>query len=259
MLNKLTCWYIGFLVLYGCCSRKIKQNNKWYLGQLLPEMNVPELTSLTLVVAHPDDEVMFFSPSLLQFNELLPLNIPVKVICMTSGDADGMGYIRRQELVRSLQIVFHGRTFTSEVLAFEDGMGASWDKNDVRDEIARLVVDANPLVLTFDQFGVSGHINHVSSGKAVESLDLRHALYLKSNQPVYVKYSSFIPSILRLVVASVWPGTERPRMFISTLPQYLLSLSAMSLAHDSQMVWFRVGWWLFSRFCFVNELSQEYS
>ncbi|CDO93456.1 unnamed protein product [Kluyveromyces dobzhanskii CBS 2104] len=215
---------------------------------------VEELSSVTLVVAHPDDEVMFFSPTLAQFDEMFPRDVPVNVVCMTSGDADGLGHIRKQELIESLQILLHGRKFSCEVLDFEDGIDVVWDQQAVQKQLASSIRDSNPLVLTFDQFGVSGHVNHISCADAVKSLPYLHKLHLRSDQPLYVKYSAFITGIVKLAVGTFYTGIERPRYFVSTLPQYLLSVSAMSLAHASQMVWFRVGWWLFSRFCFINEL-----
>ena len=51
-----------------------------------------------LVVAHPDDEAIFFSSLLLQKREL-----PWKVICVTDGDADGQGGERRQHWVKAMK------------------------------------------------------------------------------------------------------------------------------------------------------------
>lgn len=253
-LNKFVLWYLVFLVIYGCLTKTIKEHNRWYFHELVSESMVSKLTSVTLVVAHPDDEVMFFSPTLTQFNELLPISIPINVVCMTAGDADGLGHIRKQELVDSLRIMFHGRQFGCDVLDFEDGMDAVWDQVLLEKQLRSSIPDSNPLVLTFDQFGVSGHINHISCGRLVEKLPYSHKLHLRSDQPIYVKYSAFIAGIFQLGISTVYPDYGKPRCFISTLPQYLLAASAMSLAHTSQMVWFRVGWWLFSRFCFINEL-----
>lgn len=253
-LNKLLLWYIGFLVLYGSLTRTIQGHNKWYLEELVPKRVAESLSSVTLVVAHPDDEVMFFSPTLAQFNEYLPLNVPVNVVCMTSGDADGLGHIRRQELVKSLEVLFHGREFSSHVFDFEDGMEVSWDSGKVSEELAGYIKDSNPLLVSFDEFGVSGHVNHISCAKAVQDMPHKHKLFLRSDQPIYVKYSAFVTGLFKLLMNKYKQDYERPRFFMSTLPQYFLSVSAMSMGHASQMVWFRVGWWLFSRFCFINEL-----
>ena len=44
-----------------------------------------------LVIAHPDDESMFFVPTILQEKNL-------HVLCLSSGDFHGLGKVREQEL-----------------------------------------------------------------------------------------------------------------------------------------------------------------
>lgn len=51
-----------------------------------------------LVIAHPDDEVMFFLPSLLA---LKGSGISCHLLCLTNGDYDGLGKVREKELDRS--------------------------------------------------------------------------------------------------------------------------------------------------------------
>ena len=51
-----------------------------------------------MVTAHPDDEVMFFSPTILT---LVGFGVEVSAICLSLGNADGLGDVRRQELVAS--------------------------------------------------------------------------------------------------------------------------------------------------------------
>lgn len=55
---------------------------------------------IALVIAHPDDEAMFFSPSLLALTRPEAGN-HVKILCLSSGDAEGLGKVRRNELVKS--------------------------------------------------------------------------------------------------------------------------------------------------------------
>jgi len=51
-----------------------------------------------LVVAHPDDESMFFAPTIL-FLKSKGHNI--HILCMSQGNADGLGITRKQELYRA--------------------------------------------------------------------------------------------------------------------------------------------------------------
>lgn len=75
---------------------------------------------ICLLIAHPDDEAMFFAPSLLALTEPA-LGNHVKILCLSSGeqnwisnsykgiwpdsmdlgDADGLGDTRKKELVKS--------------------------------------------------------------------------------------------------------------------------------------------------------------
>ena len=47
-----------------------------------------------LVTAHPDDEAMFFAPAVL----CLARSVEVHILCLSSGDYDGLGAVRAREL-----------------------------------------------------------------------------------------------------------------------------------------------------------------
>ncbi|XP_019194812.1 PREDICTED: probable N-acetylglucosaminyl-phosphatidylinositol de-N-acetylase [Ipomoea nil] len=51
--------------------------------------------NVLLVIAHPDDESMFFAPTI---NYLTSKGHTVHILCMSTGNADGMGDTRKQEL-----------------------------------------------------------------------------------------------------------------------------------------------------------------
>lgn len=250
---KLLKAYALLSVLYLCVSQRIAAHNRQVFRNVFPSRT---LTSVNLIVAHPDDETMFFSPTLLQLHVNYPPSVPLRVICLTNGDADGLGAVREQELRLSLQLLLPARNTSVIVEGFEDGMGVEWDTQQVVATINRHVSDASPLLLTFDEHGVSGHINHVSCNTAVSALVEQReqpeqrftALYLNSKRYFPPKYGSFVVDLARIITG------RQPPVFMSTFPQYLLSLAAMCNAHASQMVWFRWGWWLASRFVFVNEL-----
>ncbi|KAL4761740.1 PIG-L family deacetylase [Aspergillus foveolatus] len=143
---------------------------------------------ICLLIAHPDDEAMFFAPTLLALTKP-ELGNHIKILCLSSGDADGLGHIRRGELQKSAKRL--GIRGDNDVLVlndprFQDGMGTSWAKNEIaslltatfapnasasasksmsrkqaksRDEAPTATID---VLLTFDAHGVSNHINHRS-------------------------------------------------------------------------------------------------
>ena len=67
---------------------------------------------ILLVTAHPDDECLFFAPTLLSLLEQQPIvgaeksQAPeVFSLCLSTGNADGLGNIRKDELERSLDVL----------------------------------------------------------------------------------------------------------------------------------------------------------
>lgn len=68
-------------------------------------------TRILLLTAHPDDECMFFAPTLLGLATYVPgisgsKSLPeIFSLCLSVGDADGLGYVRRDELGRSLDVL----------------------------------------------------------------------------------------------------------------------------------------------------------
>jgi N-acetylglucosaminylphosphatidylinositol deacetylase len=84
---------------------------------------------ILLLIAHPDDEAMFFGPTL-RYLTHPSLGNQIIVLCFSSGDADGLGHIRKSELQKSaLQL---GITSTEHVVVIEDekfpdSMTANWD------------------------------------------------------------------------------------------------------------------------------------
>lgn len=57
---------------------------------------------ILLVTAHPDDECMFFTPSVRHF---VGRGYRVDLICLSVGNFEGIGGVRRGELEKSSQIL----------------------------------------------------------------------------------------------------------------------------------------------------------
>jgi N-acetylglucosaminylphosphatidylinositol deacetylase len=58
---------------------------------------------ILLVTAHPDDEAMFFAPTVLSLSRKTSLSL--FHLCLSSGNADGLGVIREAELTDSLDVL----------------------------------------------------------------------------------------------------------------------------------------------------------
>ena len=59
--------------------------------------------NILLVTAHPDDEAMFFAPTILSLSKKTSLGL--FHLCLSSGNADGLGAIRKAELTNSLDVL----------------------------------------------------------------------------------------------------------------------------------------------------------
>jgi N-acetylglucosaminylphosphatidylinositol deacetylase len=74
----------------------MKVNEMW-LSQSRKSYNLRKSSKVLLVIAHPDDEAMFFSPLLLDTNAASSISL----LCLSTGDFDGLGSCRRVELLKS--------------------------------------------------------------------------------------------------------------------------------------------------------------
>ena len=66
------------------------------------QMRFPTLLNkrICLLIAHPDDEAMFFAPTILALTRPETGN-HVKILCLSTGNAVGLGETRKKELVKS--------------------------------------------------------------------------------------------------------------------------------------------------------------
>lgn len=166
----------------------------WHLNSaLIPPPPPPaqlRQKRIVLLIAHPDDESMFFSPTLTRLTDPA-LGNHIKILCLSSGNADGLGEARKKELevaasklgLRKREDVF----VMDEPSRFKDGMKEQWDDKEIAKVLAqafapdaqlpeagekmqkrqkskdkngpRATIDA---LITFDRHGISSHPNHIA-------------------------------------------------------------------------------------------------
>ncbi|KOG97610.1 N-acetylglucosaminylphosphatidylinositol deacetylase [Saccharomyces eubayanus] len=287
LLFKITKLAIVLTVLYIYFTPKILSRNTDSLQHIFPHRS--SNSQINLVIAHPDDEVMFFSPVISQLHAYFPDTVPFNILCLSKGDAEGLGDTRAKELNDSAVLLLRNeRPVSVQVMNFEDGMDEEWDIDSITSTLSRTIdvnnEELNQIIVTFDSYGVSNHINHKSCHIAVETFMNDYvrskakengknahiaALYLRSyKNNIFLKYNSFIWEILKMLYSTVSPfgksiqplppstATEKDSLLLmNTHSQYILAYAAMLNAHKSQVVWFRYGWWILSRFVFVNEFD----
>ena len=208
-----------------------------------------------LVTSHPDDEVMFFGPTVLSMAS--NPNITLFLLCMSNGDYRREGQTRKKELYHACKIlgIREGNITVLSYTKLRDDPNLRW-----RDEIVSEVVLHNieaqdvDTVITFDRHGVSGHKNHCALYTALAFLchenriprtcrvfALRSVNFLRKYSSVFDVPMSFLLTPSAAYVAG---------------PMQWLHLRKAMRAHYSQYVWFRKLYMLFSRYTLINTYDE---
>eukprot|EP01137_Pigoraptor_chileana_P000708 Opistho-2@37306 len=219
-----------------------------------------------VVTAHPDDECLFFAPSILR---LASDGRNVHVLCLSTGDYEGLGSIRRQELFKSCKClgIDESRVEIINDDALPDNPKVEWSTTRIATHIAAYIdrqksrLDATTdaqstggiaVILSFDDSGVSGHPNHISVHRAIAEmarcrrLEGIRTLALETTNVVR-KYISVVDVAFSHLLCETTAS--------SSYSQYTRAVRAMR-AHASQFVWYRRLYVLFSRYMWVNTLRE---
>lgn len=232
---------------------------------------------------------MFFAPTLLALTPPCLRN-DVRVLCLSSGNADGLGSIRTNELVKSCEelgvvdaVAAEGRDRLGRVVVMEnpqlqDGMGivwpaqvissvlhtvlGTWDRQEAGPGKVDQLSEWSPhLLITFDSSGISGHSNHISTLSGAKeyihtlTTETKPRLYTLTSISILRKYTSILDFPLTYIVSKF--SSRDQWVFVNTLEQFWRARRAMTHAHKSQMRWFRWGWIWASRYMVLNNLVEE--
>nr|XP_044601444.1 N-acetylglucosaminyl-phosphatidylinositol de-N-acetylase isoform X2 [Equus asinus] len=151
----------GFLWVWDSSERMKSQEQAGLLGGGSRSL---------LVIAHPDDEAMFFAPTVLG---LARLRHRVSLLCFSAGNYYNQGEIRKKELLQSCDVLGIPPSGVRIIdnRDFPDDPGVQWDTQRVASVLLwHIEENGINLVVTFDAGGVSGHSNHVALYAAVRTL-----------------------------------------------------------------------------------------
>ena len=159
-------------------SSRSRKSKSIYKGRL--QRN--EENIYVLILAHPDDESMFFLPTIRALQQQSSNN-KVWLLCLTTGDYDGLGKIRSKELEITCRDILHldQLIVLDHPTQMPDHPTRTWSIEYVSRIIQKSLCDAlaqsaaspvgrNLHLITFDAHGVSGHINHRDTFRAVQSV-----------------------------------------------------------------------------------------
>ncbi|KAJ3865250.1 LmbE-like protein [Lentinula novae-zelandiae] len=247
-----------------------------------------------LVTAHPDDECLFFAPTIFGLANGSQLNDASQdgsigqnnenelfSLCLSVGDADGLGHIRKEEYEKSLDVM--GIKDTNRIALddpyLQDSMEVSWDIDYIADVVADFVIHHNiTTILSFDQGGVSDHPNHKIIPFGIQRMISAYPVYpppkfyVLITVPISIKYVGILaPLVAKFDLYAMnmlhsaadrlsAVGAKRNReetmpFFVAGINDYLVALQAMR-QHWSQLVWFRWLNVMFSRYMWVNEWAE---
>ncbi|GLI62132.1 hypothetical protein VaNZ11_004695, partial [Volvox africanus] len=226
-----------------------------------------------LVVAHPDDESLFFSTYI---NNAARSGVEVHILCLSTGNASGLGQIRVAEMRQACAAlkVPESRLIIADDPQLQDGFHP-WSADAICKHLAAAfkLIQPDELV-TFDAGGVSGHPNHTSIYHAVRHFmtemqsgqacgcnghssgnggggGKRCRVYTLVTHQLLLKFTGPL-GVLVLLGASCLASGPGSAVLFARDPS--LSFRAM-IRHRSQLVWYRLLFVLFSTYTYANQLD----
>ncbi|CAH1117623.1 unnamed protein product [Phaedon cochleariae] len=206
------------------------------------------------ITAHPDDECMFFGPTILFYTR--KTNCIVFLICLSTGKNYGMGSTRRKELYISCKVlgIESSNIFVHNHTLLPDAIDARWPTAEISQIISHHVeaLDITTLV-TFDRYGVSQHNNHCSIYYSVANLILDRKL---------PKYCGVYVLDTTNKLRKYWLFLDIPLSLLLSKFRYIIGFQDRTIIHKamkkhkSQLVWFRCLYMYFSRYMLMNTLQQ---
>ena len=204
-----------------------------------------------LVISHPDDESMFFGPTI---QALRRAGARTHILCLSNGDADGLGAVREKELEIARKFLGVDSSEVVNDSKLKDGFKEVWPEETIAARVEASVrrLDAN-VVLTFDAKGVSGHPNHVAAYRGVRRWAA--AAQKISASPEAWALVTVNPLRKFLTFGDVFASFALESHVLVAATSAMEVRRAMSL-HRSQWVWYRKLFVLFSRYAYVNSLRR---
>ncbi|XP_053298213.1 N-acetylglucosaminyl-phosphatidylinositol de-N-acetylase isoform X2 [Pleuronectes platessa] len=161
---------LSFLIWIKCIYRRQRGALLKSLKHLSSRETVGSDIRALVVTAHPDDECMFFAPTIIR---LVELNASVHLLCLSEGNYYNQGAQRKKELLNSCVVlgIPASRVTIVDHRKLPDDPKAEWSISLVSSVIVKHIrAHSFNMVLTFDGRGVSGHANHIAIHKAVSHL-----------------------------------------------------------------------------------------
>ena len=130
--------------------------------------------NVIIIVAHPDDEISFFTPTIL--NLLSNKNINLQIISLSNGNYKEFGEEREKEFL-NLTNYLGIKSYIVNHSELQDGKLKRWDPEVISEVLDSIIVNKNDLTLiTFDNNGVYYHSNHMDTSDGVRNFSTKYNL-----------------------------------------------------------------------------------
>eukprot|EP01080_Neovahlkampfia_damariscottae_P007185 gene7185-11497_t len=234
--------YILFYIVY---FKKVEKQDDQEIKAFLKEKK-----NIGIIIAHPDDESMFFTPTITSISKYTNLHL----LCLSSGNFDGIGETRKKELEKSSTYLNFKSFKIIEDDSLQDGMKNHWKKEIISSEIEKFQKEHDvDMIISFDDYGVSGHPNHINTYKGTFE-------FLKKN-PEIIGFKLTSCSIYRKYIGLfdviIWffYENENDNNYTFFSPLIFNGYNSMS-KYQSQFIWFRKLFILFSKYSYVNTIQK---
>ncbi|EDW16055.1 uncharacterized protein Dmoj_GI10317 [Drosophila mojavensis] len=216
--------------------------------------NAALMGRVLLVIAHPDDECMFFGPLIYSLTQRD--GCQVYVLCLSNGNYEQQAQSRREELFRACKRlgIAESNVILVNATNLPDDPNVEWRPDAVASFILHTVESLDiKAIFTFDRDGVSSHPNHCAVYYAAASLCLANLLpkackfYTLDSINLVRKYLSVFDFLCTCFMSTHW--------CVLSWKEASVVRSAM-MEHRSQMKWFR---WLYiytSRYMYINSMRE---
>lgn len=214
------------------------------------------------VIAHPDDESMFFLPTICGLHG----DRTRWLLCLSNGNYDGLGKTREIELHRVGAYLGLDRVIVIDHEELQDSPRVRWPKHVIASVLDEKLPKEPLELYTFDEKGVSGHINHVDTYRGV-----RHYLGHRQNysttgtrntkafqlRTVVSPIQKYVPLwhwiVLLLTVLGVLRNKTPEQLPSARFTMYQPWVNWKCMAsHASQFVWYRRLFVAFSCYTYEN-------
>lgn len=195
--------------------------------------------NIILLTAHPDDEIMFFYPTI---KNIIKKN-NIHLICLSNGNYEKQGNIREKELYCLCKKI--GINYLT-INNFEDNIKNFWNTNKIESYVRSYIKENNiDTIITFDNKGISYHPNHISCYLGIQNIKDIDIFILESLY-FYRKYLSIFDII----------NIEENEIIFYNFN--IFEVYYYMIIHWTQMKWYRFFFIILSRYSYYNTLKKNY-